>query len=102
MITESARLLTWRAAELKDAGLPYSKEAAMAKLVASEAATFCAHQAIQVRVKDVEMSTKKGTGGFWFWLLFGLRSFFWYFLKEVSAFFFRERGGLNAGKIPRE
>jgi len=46
--TEQARLLTWKAAMLKDAGLPFTKEAAMAKLSASEAATFCAHQAIQV------------------------------------------------------
>eukprot|EP00615_Pteridomonas_danica_P006339 CAMPEP_0114358626 /NCGR_PEP_ID=MMETSP0101-20121206/22432_1 /TAXON_ID=38822 ORGANISM="Pteridomonas danica, Strain PT" /NCGR_SAMPLE_ID=MMETSP0101 /ASSEMBLY_ACC=CAM_ASM_000211 /LENGTH=421 /DNA_ID=CAMNT_0001501811 /DNA_START=44 /DNA_END=1309 /DNA_ORIENTATION=+ len=45
---EAARLLTWRAAALKDAGVDYSKEAAMAKLCASEAATFCGHQAIQV------------------------------------------------------
>lgn len=45
---EAARLLTWRAAAWKDAKLPYSKHAAMAKLYASEAATFCAHQAIQV------------------------------------------------------
>nr|XP_006811132.1 PREDICTED: short-chain specific acyl-CoA dehydrogenase, mitochondrial-like isoform X2 [Saccoglossus kowalevskii] len=45
---ESARLLTWKAAMLKDAGKPYTKESAMAKLAASEAATFCAHQAIQV------------------------------------------------------
>eukprot|EP01065_Artemidia_motanka_P035244 TRINITY_DN43151_c0_g1_i1.p1 TRINITY_DN43151_c0_g1~~TRINITY_DN43151_c0_g1_i1.p1 ORF type:complete len:399 (+),score=63.72 TRINITY_DN43151_c0_g1_i1:58-1254(+) len=45
---ESSRLLTWRAAELKETGQPYSKEAAMAKLAASETATFCAHQAIQV------------------------------------------------------
>lgn len=45
---ESARLLTWRAAVLKDRGEDYTKEAAMAKLCASEAATFCAHQAIQV------------------------------------------------------
>ncbi|KAJ8312572.1 hypothetical protein KUTeg_009945 [Tegillarca granosa] len=45
---ESARLLTWKAAMLKDSGKPYSKEAAMAKLAASEAATFCSHQAIQV------------------------------------------------------
>ena len=45
---ESARLLTWRAAAYKDAGRNYTKEAAMAKLVASEAATFNAHQAIQV------------------------------------------------------
>ncbi|XP_062339910.1 short-chain specific acyl-CoA dehydrogenase, mitochondrial [Osmerus eperlanus] len=45
---ESARLLTWKSALLRDAKMPYSKEAAMAKLAASEAATFCAHQAIQV------------------------------------------------------
>lgn len=45
---ESARLLTWRAAVLKDNEKPYTKEAAMAKLAASEAATFCAHQCIQV------------------------------------------------------
>jgi len=45
---ESARLLTWRAATLKDQGLDYTKEAAMAKLAASEAATFNAHQCIQV------------------------------------------------------
>lgn len=45
---ESARLLTWRAAWLKDNKKPYTKEAAMAKLSASEAATFCSHQAIQV------------------------------------------------------
>lgn len=45
---ESSRLLTWRAAYLKDQGLNYTKEAAMAKLSASEAATFCSHQAIQI------------------------------------------------------
>ena len=45
---EAARLLTWRAAALKDADLPYTKLAAMAKLHASETATMCAHQAIQV------------------------------------------------------
>lgn len=45
---ESARLLTWRAAWLKDNKKPYTKEAAMAKLAASESATFCSHQAIQV------------------------------------------------------
>ena len=43
-----ARLLTHRAAMLKGSGKPYSKEAAMAKLAASEAATANAHQAIQV------------------------------------------------------
>ncbi|KAK7490645.1 hypothetical protein BaRGS_00018062, partial [Batillaria attramentaria] len=45
---ESARLLTWKAAMLKDAGKPFTKEAAMAKLAASETATFNAHQAIQI------------------------------------------------------
>lgn len=44
----SARLLTHMAAMLKDAGQPYTKEAAMAKLAASEVATFAAHQAIQI------------------------------------------------------
>jgi butyryl-CoA dehydrogenase len=33
---------------LKDSGKPFIKDAAMAKLFASEAATFCSHQAIQV------------------------------------------------------
>lgn len=45
---ESARLLTWRAARLKDSDKPFTKEAAMAKVAASEAATFCAHQCIQI------------------------------------------------------
>ena len=45
---DGARLLTWRAAILKDTGKNYTKEAAMAKLAASEAATLCGHSAIQV------------------------------------------------------
>lgn len=45
---DQARLLTWRAAQLKDAGENFSREAAMAKLAASEAATMCSHQAIQI------------------------------------------------------
>ncbi|XP_076224591.1 activator-recruited cofactor subunit 42 isoform X2 [Nomia melanderi] len=45
---ESSRLLTWRAAVLKDSGKPYTKEAAMAKLSASETSTFCSHQCIQI------------------------------------------------------
>mmetsp|Transcript_27982 Transcript_27982/g.58345 ORF Transcript_27982/g.58345 Transcript_27982/m.58345 type:complete len:499 (+) Transcript_27982:218-1714(+) len=45
---DGARLLTWRAAQLKDNGERFTREAAMAKLAASEAATMCAHQAIQV------------------------------------------------------
>lgn len=45
---DAARLLTWRAAQLKDAGERFTREAAMAKLAASEAATMCSHQAIQI------------------------------------------------------
>jgi butyryl-CoA dehydrogenase len=45
---ESARLLTYKAAMLKDAGKPFTKDAAQAKLAASEAATYCSHQAIQI------------------------------------------------------
>lgn len=45
---QAARLLTWNAAKCKDQGLPYTKEAAMAKLAASEAANWIATKAIQV------------------------------------------------------
>jgi len=45
---EASRLLIWRAARMKDRGMNITKEAAMAKLVASETATYCSHQAIQV------------------------------------------------------
>ena len=45
---ECARLMTFHAAELKDAGEPFTRQAAQAKLVASEAATFCGHQAMQI------------------------------------------------------
>ncbi|KAK4878380.1 hypothetical protein RN001_010886 [Aquatica leii] len=45
---ESARLLAWRAAWLKDNNKPYTKEASMAKLAATEAATFLSHQCIQI------------------------------------------------------
>ncbi|XP_062890653.1 short-chain specific acyl-CoA dehydrogenase, mitochondrial isoform X1 [Mobula hypostoma] len=45
---ESSRLLTWRAAMLKDNGKSYIKEAAMAKLAASESATSIAHKAMQI------------------------------------------------------
>lgn len=44
----AARLLTYNAAMLKDKKLSFTKEGAMAKLFASEAANFIAHQAIQV------------------------------------------------------
>ena len=45
---QGARLLTWNAARLKDEGVRFSKEAAMAKLAASEAAMWIATKAIQV------------------------------------------------------
>ena len=45
---EAARLLTYRAAWLKDQGQPYATEAAIAKLRASETAVDVARDAIQV------------------------------------------------------
>lgn len=45
---QSARLLVWHAAMLKDKGAKFSKQAAMAKLAASEAAMFAANKGIQV------------------------------------------------------
>jgi butyryl-CoA dehydrogenase len=45
---EAARLLTLRAAFLKDRGLPYTKEAAIAKLHAAETAMTLATQAVQI------------------------------------------------------
>ncbi|VDP79486.1 unnamed protein product [Echinostoma caproni] len=45
---QAARLLTWQAACLVDRQLPFTKAAAMAKLSASETATFVTHQAIQI------------------------------------------------------
>src|SRR5262249_62189733 len=45
---DAARLLTHRAAALKDAGKPCTKESAMAKLFAAEAAMSAATEAIQI------------------------------------------------------
>ncbi|MGK5087667.1 acyl-CoA dehydrogenase family protein [Bdellovibrionota bacterium FG-2] len=45
---QAARLLTWNAAKCKDMGLKYTKEAAMAKLAASEASVWISTKAIQV------------------------------------------------------
>lgn len=45
---QGARLLTWSAAKNKDAGIKFTKEAAMAKLSASEAAMWITTKAIQV------------------------------------------------------
>ena len=45
---EAARLLTYRAAVLKDSGRPFTAEASMAKLFASEAANRVAYLALQI------------------------------------------------------
>jgi alkylation response protein AidB-like acyl-CoA dehydrogenase len=45
---DAARLLTYKAADLCDRGKPFSKEASMAKLFASEAANKIAYQALQI------------------------------------------------------
>lgn len=45
---EAARLLTYRAAAMKDAGVPNTKEAAEAKLFASEIAEKAASEAVQI------------------------------------------------------
>jgi len=48
MKIEQARMLVYKAAWLKDQGLPYDKESAMAKLAASEAAMWVTTEAVQV------------------------------------------------------
>lgn len=48
MRLEASRLLTYKAAWLKDQKQNFTKEGAMAKLMASESATFITHQALQV------------------------------------------------------
>lgn len=48
MEIEAARLLTFRAAYLKDRELPYTKEASQAKLFASEMANRVAYRALQI------------------------------------------------------
>jgi alkylation response protein AidB-like acyl-CoA dehydrogenase len=45
---EASRLLCYKAAHLKDQGLPFSKESAVAKLVASQTAMDVADEAIQI------------------------------------------------------
>ncbi len=46
--TDLARLAVYRAAWMKDQGLPFKKEASMAKLFASEVAVTAAREAVQV------------------------------------------------------
>jgi alkylation response protein AidB-like acyl-CoA dehydrogenase len=48
MNIEAARLLVYRAARLKDAGQPHSKEASMAKLFSSETCNEAAREAVQI------------------------------------------------------
>ena len=48
VMAESARLLTYRAAWLRDQGRPFTKEAAMAKVHATEAAVTATREATQV------------------------------------------------------
>ncbi len=50
MATEinAARLLTWRAAAMKDAGLKTTLESSMAKLYAGEVAVRCANECVQI------------------------------------------------------
>lgn len=45
---ESSRLLTWKAAELKDSNLKSTKYSSFAKWQSAETATFCAHNCIQI------------------------------------------------------
>ncbi len=45
---EASRMLTMRAASMKDKGLPNKTEAAMAKLIASETAEKAANEAVQI------------------------------------------------------
>ncbi len=47
-LVEASRLLTYRAADAYDRGLAYAKEAAMAKLFASEAANKIAYLSLQI------------------------------------------------------
>lgn len=47
-LTEAARLMTYRAADLFDKRRPFAKESAMAKLFASEVANRAAYEALQI------------------------------------------------------
>ena len=45
---EAARLLVMRAADMKDRGVPFTKEASMAKMFATEAANRATHRALEI------------------------------------------------------
>jgi hypothetical protein len=61
---DAARLLTYRAGWLKDAGLPTTKESAMAKLYASEVSVRVSNLAVQIH------------GGYGFTKDFGAEKYF--------------------------
>ena len=46
--TDASRLMVWRAAALRDAGKPFGKEAAMAKLLASQTAVRVTEKCVQL------------------------------------------------------
>lgn len=48
MKLDAARLLVWRAAMMQDKGMKFTREAAMAKLFASEASNFIVDKALQI------------------------------------------------------
>jgi butyryl-CoA dehydrogenase len=48
VLVENARLLTYKAAWLKDTGRPFKRAAAMAKLYATEAAVTATREATQI------------------------------------------------------
>ncbi len=48
MRVDAARLLTFRAAVLKDKDQPHGREASMAKLMASQTSNYCAKEAVQI------------------------------------------------------
>lgn len=49
---EAARLLVMRAADMKDRGVPFTKEASMAKMFATEAANRATHRALEIVGSD--------------------------------------------------
>ncbi|MFH1051675.1 MAG: acyl-CoA dehydrogenase [bacterium] len=45
---DAAWMLVWKASKMKDLGIPFSTESAIAKLKASEVASFCANKCVQI------------------------------------------------------
>ncbi|HST54419.1 MAG TPA: acyl-CoA dehydrogenase family protein, partial [Solirubrobacteraceae bacterium] len=59
---EAARLLTIRAARLKDAGVRSDMEAGMAKLFASEAGRFCVEESFRIHVSTATPRSTRSSG----------------------------------------